>query len=74
MLREKIGIMDFLFGLYQLRLFVFIFAILYIVKYILSVIKVFRLQEGQIDNAPLDLVLLGASISYIITMLITGMS
>lgn len=66
--------MDFLFGLYQLRLFVFIFAILYIVKYILSVIKVFRLQEGQIDNAPLDLVLLGASISYIITMLITGLS
>jgi len=66
--------MDFLFGLYQLRLFVFIFAILYIVKYILSVIKVFRLQEGQIDNAPLDLVLLGASISYIITMLITGLA
>lgn len=66
--------MDFLFGLYQLRLFVFIFAILYIVKYILSVIKVFRLQEGQIDNAPLDLMLLGAAISYVITVLITGLS
>ena len=66
--------MDFLFGLYQLRLFVFVFAILYIVKYTLSVIKVFRLQEGQIDNTSLDLFLLGASISYTITMLITGLS
>lgn len=66
--------MDFLFGLYQLRLFVFIFAMLYIVKYILSVIKVFRLQEGHIDNAPLDLMLLGAAISYVITVLITGLS
>ena len=58
--------------IYQLKLFVFIFSILYLIRYFINVISVIRAEEGQINNTPLDLVLLGSAISYITTLLITG--
>ena len=56
----------------QIEIFFFIFSILYVLKYVVKAAIVIRLEQGKIDNTPIDLILLGASLSYIITMLITG--
>ena len=56
----------------QVEIFIFIFSILYIIKYTIKAINVIRMEEGKIDNTTTDLILLGASLSYIITMIYTG--
>ena len=50
-----------------------IFSILYVLKYALKAINIIRLQEGKIDNDTVDLILLGSSLSYIITSIIAGL-
>ena len=65
--------MDFLYLFYQLKVFVLILSILYIIKYVLNVVKVMRLEQGKVENTTVDLLLLGMSISYILTSVITGM-
>jgi hypothetical protein len=59
--------------IYQLEIFFLIFSILYVLKYALKAINVIRLQEGKIDNDTVDLILLGSSLSYIITSIIAGL-
>lgn len=59
--------------IYQLEIFFLIFSILYVLKYVLKAINVIRLQEGKIDNDTVDLILLGSSLSYIITSIIAGL-
>lgn len=59
--------------IYQLEIFFLIFSILYVLKYTLKAINVIRLQEGKIDNDTVDLILLGSSLSYIITSIIAGL-
>lgn len=58
--------------IFQVRLFVFIFSILYLIKYSFKCITVLRLKTGKIDNSTVDLILLGSALSYIITTLIGG--
>lgn len=50
--------------------FVFIFSILYIIKYILKAVNVIRMEQGKIDNDTIDLIILGSALSYILTFLI----
>lgn len=58
--------------IYQLEIFFFVFSVLYLLKYTLKAINVIRLQEGKIDNDTIDLIILGTSLSYVITMLYSG--
>jgi hypothetical protein len=60
---------SFLFGL---KIFVFVFAILYIISRILNVVRVLRLKEGKIDTSRDTLIAIGLALSYIITVLILG--
>lgn len=55
-----------------IKIFFFIFAILIIVKDLYSFIKIIRLKEGKYNSTNLNSILLGSSISYVITMLIIG--
>ena len=50
--------------------FVFIFSILYVIKYILKAVNVIRMEQGKIDNDTVDLIILGSTLSYILTFLI----
>ena len=58
--------------LLELKVFLFILAIFIILMGILHVITVFRLEQGKLISSDKELMLFGASISYIITMLICG--
>ena len=60
---------SFLFGL---KIFVFVFAVLYIISRILNVVRVLRLKEGKIDTSRDTLIAIGLALSYIITVLILG--
>ena len=57
---------------YQIKLFLFIFSILYLIKYGINVLRVVRAEEGRIDNTTTDLILLGSALSYVTTLIITG--
>lgn len=54
------------------RIFIFIFALLIIIRDAYNFVKVLRLKEGKYDATTTNLILLASSISYIITMLIIG--
>lgn len=54
------------------RIFIFIFALLIIIRDAYNFAKVLRLKEGKYDATTTNLILLASSISYIITMLIIG--
>lgn len=54
------------------RIFIFIFALLIIIRDAYNFAKVLRLKEGKYDTTTTNLILLASSISYIITMLIIG--
>lgn len=58
--------------LLELKVFLFILAIFIILMGILHVITIFRLEKGKLISSDKELMLFGASISYIITMLICG--
>lgn len=60
---------SFLFGL---KIFVFVFAILYIISRVLNVVRVLRLKEGKINTSRDTLVAIGLALSYVITVLIVG--
>ena len=55
-----------------IKIFLFIYSILIIIRDLYTFTKVLRLKEGKYDATTLNLILLGSSISYIITMLIIG--
>ncbi len=54
------------------RIFIFIFALLIIIRDAYNFVKVLRLKEGKYDATTTNLILLASSISYIITTLIIG--
>lgn len=56
----------------QVKIFVFIFAILVIIRDLFNLIKVIRLKEGKFELTRTGLISLGCSISYVLTMLISG--
>ena len=58
--------------LLELKVFLFILAIFIILMGILHVITIFRLKQGKLISSDKELMLFGASISYIITILICG--
>lgn len=54
------------------RVFLFIFAILIIIRDAYNFIKVIKLKEGKYNATTTNLIVLASSISYIFTMLIIG--
>jgi hypothetical protein len=54
------------------RIFIFIFALLIIIRDAYNFVKVLRLKEGKYDATTTNLILLASSISYVITTLIIG--
>ena len=66
---KKNMLLEFLLGV---RIFIFIFSILIIIRDLYNFIKVLKLKEGKYDANTTNLILLATSISYVITMLIIG--
>lgn len=60
-------------ALIGLKLYVFVFAVLYLLNRVISILKVIRLKEGKVDTSKWTLFFIGASISYIITAIIMGL-
>ena len=58
--------------LFQLEVFLFIMACFIEIIGIIHTVSVFRLKDGKLYNSESNLALFGASISYILTMLICG--
>lgn len=58
--------------LLQLKVFLFILSIFYVLFGILHVISVFALKNGKLFTSVKGLVYFGISLSYIITILICG--
>ncbi len=56
----------------ELKVFLFIMALLNILSGIVHTVSVFRLKKGKIISSNTGLVLFFMSLSYIITMLICG--
>lgn len=57
--------------LFQIKVFLFIMSILTIIVDIFHTISVFKLEKGQLATTK-GLVVFGAALSYVITMLICG--
>jgi hypothetical protein len=55
-----------------LKVFIFVLSCLNIIKNIYGFVKVMRLQQGHFDNGKYGNLCFGLSLSYIITLLITG--
>lgn len=55
-----------------LEIFIFILSILNVFKNVFKLVKVIWTKSGKINNNWLDNLLLGMSISYVITQLIIG--
>lgn len=66
---KKNMLLEFLLGV---RIFIFIFSILIIIRDLYNFVKVLKLKEGKYDANTTNLILLATSISYVITMLIIG--
>ncbi len=58
--------------LLQLKVFLFIMACFIAIIGIMHTISVFRLKDGKLYSSETNLALFGASIAYILTMLICG--
>lgn len=58
--------------LLQFKVFLFIMAIFVVLAGILHTITIFRLKQGKLVSSERGLVVFGASLAYILTMLICG--
>ena len=58
--------------LLQLKVFLFIMAIFVVLAGILHTVTIFRLKSGKLISSEKELITFGASVAYIITMLICG--
>ena len=67
--RKDSMLTTFLLGV---KVFLFIFAILIVIRDAYNFVKVIRLREGKYDATTTNLIVLASSISYIFTMLIIG--
>ena len=52
-----------------LGVFVLVMSILYIIKVVYDIVKVYTLQEGKVDLGKYGLLYLGCAISYIISFI-----
>lgn len=57
---------------YHIEVFLFVMAWLIVLANVWNIISVFRLQSGKVFSSKNDLIMLGISVSYIITMLTIG--
>lgn len=57
---------------FSIEIFLLTFCSLNVLKNIFGVIKVIRTREGKFSSSTISTILLGLSISYIITLLIVG--
>jgi len=55
-----------------IKIFLFVFSILIVVKNIYSFIKVMYMRQGKIDASRTSEIIFGCAVSYIITILIIG--
>lgn len=58
--------------LLELKVFLFIMAVFVVLIGILHTVTIFRLKSGRLVSSDKDLTIFGASVAYIITMLICG--
>ena len=56
----------------QTEIFIFIFAILIVIRNVFNFLQIIRQKEGKFSLTTAGLITLGCSISYIITKIITG--
>ena len=56
----------------QAEIFIFIFAILIVIRTVFNFLQIIRQREGKFSLTTAGLITLGCSISYIITKIITG--
>ena len=56
----------------QAEIFIFIFAILIVIRNVFNFLQIIRQKEGKFSLTTAGLITLGCSISYIITKIITG--
>lgn len=64
--------MELLLGfLTFVRIFMLMMSILYVIKVIYDIAKVMVLKEGKVELGTYGLLLLGCSISYILTIIFT---
>ena len=61
--------LEFILGI---KVFIFIFCFLNVIKNIYNFIKVMRLESGSFDNGKYGTIYFGLSLSYILTLLIIG--
>ena len=57
----------------KIMVFILMFAILIVVHYILDVVKAFKLNNAK-ERTWKDYIILGTSLSYILTIIFTGFS
>lgn len=57
----------------KIMVFILMFAILIVVHYILDVVKAFKLNNTK-ERTWKDYIILGTSLSYILTIIFTGFS
>ena len=60
---------EFILGL---KVFLFVFCLLNILKNLYNFVKVLRTKEGKVVSSTSSEILFGLSLSYVITMLIIG--
>lgn len=58
------------FNFNAIWIFIFVYAILVVIKNVYGVIKISVLKQGKVDTTTFNQVSLGLAISYIITFLI----
>ena len=58
--------------LLQIKVFLFIMAIFTVLTGILHTVTIFRLKKGKLVSSERELITFGASVAYIITMLVCG--
>ena len=56
----------------QAEIFIFIFAILIVIRTVFNFLQIIRQREGKFSLTTAGLITLGCSISYIFTKIITG--
>ena len=57
---------------YTIEIFIFIFCLLNVLKHTYNFIKVMRQHEGKLETDSVSQILLGLSLSYILTSIIIG--
>jgi len=58
--------------IFQIRLFVFVFCVLLVLRNAFMFTKVLYLKQGKVNTSTLNTVGTGLAMSYIVTVLITG--